>query len=41
MQEAARSLFAPQNLNLVAVGPYKKGMKKKTRELIGRYANRF
>jgi predicted Zn-dependent peptidase len=41
VQEAARSLFAPQNLNLVAVGPYKKGMKMKTRELIGRYANRF
>ncbi|MDR3580376.1 MAG: pitrilysin family protein [Oryzomonas sp.] len=41
VQEAARSLFAPQNLNLVAVGPYKKGMKKKTRELVGHYANRF
>jgi predicted Zn-dependent peptidase len=41
VQEAARSLFAPQNLNLVAVGPYKKGMKKKTRELIGDYADRY
>jgi len=41
VQEAARSIFAPQNLNLVAVGPYKKGMKKQTRELVGRYANRF
>jgi predicted Zn-dependent peptidase len=41
VQEAARSLFAPQNLNLVAVGPYKKGMKKKTRELVEHYANHF
>jgi predicted Zn-dependent peptidase len=41
VQEAARGLFAPQNLNLVAVGPYKVGMKKKTRGLIERYAERF
>jgi len=41
LQEAARALFAPQNLNLVAVGPYKRGMKKGIRELVRRYAERF
>jgi len=41
VQEAARSLFAPHNLNLVAVGPYQRGMQKKTRELVGHYASRY
>lgn len=39
--EVARSLFAPENLRLVAVGPWKRGMKKKLRELVDRYAERF
>lgn len=41
LQETARALFAPQNLNLVVVGPYKTGMKKTARGLIERYAERF
>jgi len=39
--EVARSLFAPGNLRLVAVGPWKRGMKKKLRELVDRYAESF
>jgi predicted Zn-dependent peptidase len=41
LQEAARTLFAPQNLNLVAVGPWKNMMKKNARELVERFADRF
>ncbi|GFE62175.1 pitrilysin family protein [Geobacter sp. AOG2] len=41
LQEAARDLFAPQNLNLVVVGPNKMGMKKTIRELVARYAEGF
>ena len=33
----AREVFAPHNLRLVAVGPWKRGMKKLVRELAGRY----
>ena len=41
LQETARLLFAPQNLRLVAVGPWKRGMKKKLRELVAEYQQRF
>ena len=41
LQETARALFAPENLRLVAVGPWKRGMKKKLRELVDSYAARF
>ena len=40
LQAAARAIFAPENLSLVAVGPWKNGMKKRTRELVERYAER-
>ncbi len=40
IQETARALFAAQNLRLVAVGPWKTGMKKRVRELVERYAAR-
>ncbi len=35
--ETARSIFAPANLRLVAVGPWKRGMKKQLRELVSEY----
>ena len=38
IRETARAVFAAENLRLVAVGPWKKGMKKQIRELVGRYA---
>lgn len=38
IRETARAIFAAENLRLVAVGPWKKGMKKRVRELVGRYA---
>ena len=41
LQETARLLFAPENLRLVAVGPWKRGMKKKLRELVAEYQHRF
>ncbi len=41
MLETARSLLAPENMRLVAVGPWKRGMKKKLRELVEEYAARF
>lgn len=41
LQETARTLFAPENLRLVAVGPWKRGMKKRLRELVDSYAERF
>jgi predicted Zn-dependent peptidase len=40
IRETARAVFAAENLRLVAVGPWKKGMKKQVRELVGRYAAR-
>ena len=40
LQTTARAIFAPENLRLVAVGPWKNGMKKHTRELVERYAER-
>ena len=36
--ETARTIFAAENLRLVAVGPWKSGMKKRVRELVKRYA---
>jgi predicted Zn-dependent peptidase len=38
IRETARAVFAAENLRLVAVGPWKKGMKKRVRELVARYA---
>ncbi len=40
IQETARALFAPENLRLVAVGPWKRGMKKVLRELVAAYQRR-
>jgi predicted Zn-dependent peptidase len=37
IREAARAVFAAENLRLVAVGPWKKGMKKRVRSLIESY----
>jgi len=39
--ETARLVFAPENLRLVAVGPWKTGMKKQAQELVRQYADRF
>ncbi|MFA7405270.1 MAG: pitrilysin family protein [Pelobacteraceae bacterium] len=41
LQETARVLFAPENLRLVAVGPWKRGMKKALREQVVAYQQRF
>lgn len=41
IQETALALFAPANLRLVAVGPWKRGMKKALLELVTRYQQRF
>lgn len=41
LQQTARELFAPQNLRVVAVGPWKRGMKKALRELVTQYQGRF
>ncbi len=41
LQETARALFAPENLRLVAVGPWKRGMKKALRELVANYQRQF
>jgi predicted Zn-dependent peptidase len=41
LQETARALFAPENLRLVVVGPWKRGMKKKLRELAADYQHRW
>lgn len=39
--ETARTLFAPGNLRLVSVGPWKRGMKKKLRDLVENYAAEY
>jgi predicted Zn-dependent peptidase len=39
--EVARTLFAPENLRLVAVGPWKRGMKKVLQELVTEYRQQF
>jgi len=41
LQETARALFTPGNLRLVAVGPWKRGMKKALRGLVADYQRRF
>lgn len=41
LQETARTLLAPENLRLVAVGPWKRGMKKQLQELVHNYEKRF
>ncbi|MDD2270810.1 MAG: pitrilysin family protein [Desulfuromonadaceae bacterium] len=41
IQETALALFAPANLRLVAVGPWKRGMKKALQERITRYQQQF
>lgn len=41
LQKTAMALFAPENLRLVAVGPWKRGMKKRLRELVTAYQQRF
>ncbi|MEI6206445.1 MAG: pitrilysin family protein [Desulfuromonadales bacterium] len=41
LQETAREIFKPGNLRLVAVGPWKRGMKMELRELVCRYEKRF
>ncbi len=39
--QISRTVFAPENLRLVAVGPWKRGMKKQVRELVKRYRHDF
>lgn len=39
--EITRTVCRPENLRLVAVGPWKNGMKKRVRELVASYAGRF
>ena len=41
LQETARALFAPENLRLVAVGPWKRGMKIKISDLVSAYQQQF
>lgn len=41
LQKTAQTLFSPKNMRLVAVGPWKRGMKKKLRDLVDSYAARF
>jgi len=38
IRDTARAIFAAENLRLVAVGPWKRGMKKRVRELVERFA---
>lgn len=37
----SRTIFSPENLRLVVVGPWKKGMKQQVRTMIQRYAEQF
>jgi predicted Zn-dependent peptidase len=39
--DTARTLFTPENLRLVAVGPWKRGMKKALREQVAVFQQRF
>jgi predicted Zn-dependent peptidase len=41
IREIARTLFTAGNLRLVAVGPWKRGMKKRLRGLVNAYADRI
>jgi hypothetical protein len=37
----ACAIFTPANLRLVAIGPWKKGMKKQVRDLVSCFAEKF
>jgi predicted Zn-dependent peptidase len=41
LKDAALALFAPENIRLVAVGPWKRGMKKALKELVTGYQQQF
>jgi predicted Zn-dependent peptidase len=41
LQETARALFVPENLRLVAVGPWKRGMKKQLQGLVRGYEEKY
>jgi predicted Zn-dependent peptidase len=41
LQETARAILAPENLRLVAIGPWKRGMKKALRERVALYQRLF
>jgi hypothetical protein len=41
LQTTARELFAPQNLNLAAVGPWKAAGKKGVQKILDRYQKDF
>jgi CTP:molybdopterin cytidylyltransferase MocA len=41
LQETARALFSPENLRLVAVGPWKRGMKKSLRHLVEMFEQEY
>jgi predicted Zn-dependent peptidase len=41
LKETARALLTPENLRLVAVGPWKRGMKQKLRERVAKYQQQF
>ncbi|MEI6702340.1 MAG: pitrilysin family protein [Deltaproteobacteria bacterium] len=40
LQRTAREIFTPENLRLVVVGPWKRGMKKKLHEVVRSYEKR-
>lgn len=41
LRQTAMTLFAPRNINLVAVGPWKAADKKEVKKIIDRYAKKF
>jgi predicted Zn-dependent peptidase len=41
LRQTAQTLFAPRNINLVAVGPWKAADKKEVKKIIDRYAKNF
>lgn len=41
LQQTAREIFTPENLRLVAVGPWRRGMKNKLRELVRNHEKRY
>jgi hypothetical protein len=41
VRSTARALFAPQNLNLVAVGPWKGGVRKEVGKILKKYEMEF
>jgi len=40
LQSTAREIFTPENLRLVVVGPWKRGMKKKLHDVVHSYEKR-